>query len=184
VEFALNSDPPAHAPEILLTARKFRVERRRVPDPAGRILEREVVAHPGAVVILPLLDSETVVMIRNRRFAAGRTLLELPAGTLEADEPPRDCAARELAEETGYQAGRIEPLMEFYTSPGVLTERMFAFIARDLVAVGQQLEADEQIEVEPVRWDRIRQLLTDAKLLDGKTIAVLGTYLLQQGQKG
>jgi 8-oxo-dGTP pyrophosphatase MutT (NUDIX family) len=58
-------------------------------------------------------------MIRNRRFAAGRTLLELPAGTLEADEPPGDCAARELAEETGYQAGRIEPLMEFYTSPGV-----------------------------------------------------------------
>lgn len=165
--------------EILLTSRKFKVERRREPTRSGGTRERDLVVHPGAVVILPLLDAETVVMIRNQRPAAGQRLLELPAGTLEAGEPPAECAARELIEETGYRAARVAPFIEFYPSPGILTERMYAFIARDLEHVGQKLEADEDITVEPVALDRIRQLLTDGSLYDGKTIAVLGTYLLR-----
>jgi len=169
-----------HPAEILLTTRRLRVERRRVTTPHGQQLERVVVVHPGAVVVLPLLDAETVVMIRNYRHAAGATLLELPAGTLEADESPEACAARELIEETGYRAGRCERLMSFYTSPGVLSERMHAFIARDLTEVGQQLAEGEEIDVELVRLDRIRQLLAGGELVDGKTIAVLGTYLLRQ----
>jgi ADP-ribose pyrophosphatase len=106
--------------------------------------------HPGAVVVLPLLDADTIVMIRNFRPSVGATLLELPAGTLEADEPAEACAGRELIEETGYRAGRIEPLVDFYTSPGVLSERMFAFVARELSHVGQQLDEGEEIEVWPV----------------------------------
>jgi ADP-ribose pyrophosphatase len=169
-----------HDADILLTTRKLRVERRRITTPRGQEFQRIVIVHPGAVVILPLLDADTVVMIRNYRPATGETLLELPAGTLEADETPAACAARELIEETGYCASRLEPLMSFYTSPGVLSERMHAFVARDLTHVGQQLADGEEIDVEPVRVDRIRQLLTAGELRDGKTIAVIGTYLLQR----
>ena len=164
--------------ETLLRAPKFAVERRRVTKPSGRVVDREVVVHPGAVVILPVLDDGSIVLIRNYRFAVGQTLLELPAGTLEADESPRDCAARELEEETGYRAACIEPLCEFYTSPGILTERMYAFVATGLTEVGQRLDETEEIEVAVHSQDKIRQLLAEGGLHDGKTIAVLGTYLL------
>jgi len=166
--------------DILLTTRKFRVERQTVRHRNGQCFEREVVVHPGAVVLLPLLDDSTVVMIRNTRHSVGRTLLELPAGTLEADEPPVECAARELQEETGYRAAELIPLISFFASPGVLSERMHAFVARGLTPVGQQLEETEEIDVEPTSLDRIRQMLLEGSLEDGKTIAVLGTYLLQQ----
>ncbi len=171
------------APDILLTTPKFKVERRRIATPGGRHFEKTVVVHPGAVVILPLLDPDTVVMIRNYRATVGQTLLELPAGTLEADEPPEACAARELEEETGYRADRLAPLASFYPSPGVLSEKMFAYVAHGLTKVGQRLEPTEEIEVAVTPLNKIRQLLTAGELVDGKTIAVLGTYLLQQDQR-
>ena len=85
--------------------------------------KREVVVHPGAVVVLPFLDarSEKIILIRNRRYAVGQILLELPAGTLERNEDPINCAGRELLEETGYIAGRMKALLNFYTSPGILS---------------------------------------------------------------
>jgi len=171
-------------PEVLLTTRRLRVERRRITTPRGLEIERVMIIHPGAVVVLPLLDDATVVMIRNYRPAAGQMLLELPAGTLETDESPEACARRELTEETGYHAGRIEPLFDFYTSPGVLSERMFAFLARDLEPGGQALDHGEEIDVEPVALDRIRQLLTEGRLQDGKSIAVLASYLLRGPSAG
>jgi ADP-ribose pyrophosphatase len=174
--------------ETLLTTPKFVVERRQVRLQDGRLVAREVIVHPGAVVILPILADGSIVMIRNYRFAAEDTLLELPAGTLEAGEDPRYAAARELEEETGYRAEQVEPLCEFYTSPGILSERMRAYLATGLSEVGQNLDDTEEIEVEIMRPDKIRQLIIDGQLTDGKTIAVLGTYMLRdelhQGSDG
>jgi ADP-ribose pyrophosphatase len=172
--------PPS---ETLLRTPKFDVERRVIRLANGREVERQVIVHPGAVVVLPVLDDGRVVMIKNHRFAAGQVLLELPAGTLEADEDPRDCAARELEEETGYRPRQIRSLCDFYTSPGILSERMYAFIATGLEHVGQRLEAGEEIEVAIEPPDKIRHLLIEGGLKDGKTIAVLGTYFLQQNNR-
>jgi ADP-ribose pyrophosphatase len=129
-----------------------------------------------AVVVLPLVDDQTVVMIRNERFAVGEVLWELCAGTLEKGEEPLLCAGRELIEETGYEAGRIDKLLEFYTCPGICTERMHAFLARDLTAVGQNLEDNERIEVEVMSLARSMQMIRSGEIRDGKTIATLFYY--------
>lgn len=167
--------------ERILSTAKFSVERRVLRDPSGREIRREVVVHPGAVVILPILDREHLVMIRNFRYSIGQELWELPAGTAEPGEPAIETARRELIEETGYRAGRMTPLAEFYTSPGVMTELMRAFVAEDLTAVGQRLEPEERIKVEVVSLGRAREMLARGELRDGKTMATLGMYLLRGG---
>ncbi len=128
------------------------------------------------MVILPVLDARRIVMIRNYRHTVEQELWELPAGTAEPNEAPIETARRELEEEAGYRAGTMTPLTEFFTSPGVLTERMFAFVATELQPVGQRLEVGERIVAEIVELDRARKWLTSGELRDGKTIAVLGTY--------
>ena len=110
--------------ETILKSRVFDVQRRTYDLGGGKTLLREFVVHPGAVVIVPRLDDGRFVMIRNMRRPVEEELLELAAGTREPSEKPIETAARELEEETGYQAGRIEPFIEFYTSPGFCTERM------------------------------------------------------------
>ncbi len=162
--------------EHLLSTSRFSVERRVFAGADGRSITREVVVHPGAVVILPIIDAHRIVMIRNFRYTIEQELWELPAGTAEPNESPIETARRELEEETGYRAGTMTPLTEFYTSPGVLTERMFAFVATDLTSVGQRLEHGERIVAEVVELDLVRRWLVNGELRDGKTIAVLGTY--------
>jgi len=142
--------------ETLHRGRKFDFERVTLADERGRAMAREVVRHPGAVCVLPVLEGVAgaeVVFVRVERFAVGRVMLELPAGTLEAGEEPRACAGRELIEETGYEAGRLEAIGSFLTTPGMTDERMHGFFATDLRHVGQRLEEDERITVErrPVR---------------------------------
>ena len=169
--------------ECLLEASIFTVERRRYPQVAGEPLIRDVVVHPGAVVILPRLADGSVVMIRQYRDAVEQELWELPAGTLEPPEEPADCARRELAEETGYRAGRIEPFGDFYTSPGILTERMWAFQADDLIPGDPHCEVDEKIKVEVVAGATPRAMVLDGTVVDGKTLAVLGRYFLQDYER-
>ena len=165
--------------ETLLTGKIFGVQRRFYQREDGIRTVRDVVVHPGAVVIVPRLDGRRLVMIRNFRHAVGEELLELPAGTLEADEAPLDAARRELEEETGYLPGRLEPFIEFFSTPGICTELMRSYIATDLTPSCQRLEADEQIRVEIVDVDTIRRNLCDGTIRDGKTIAILGTYFLR-----
>ena len=112
-------------------------------------------------------------MIRNHRAAVGRELWELPAGTLEPGEAPEKTAARELEEETGYRPGRVEKLGEFYTTPGLTDELMRAYVATDLVAAGQKLEAGERIEAEVVPAARVMELVDSGELMDGKSLAAL-----------
>ena len=121
-------------PEILFQGQRFRVERAVQTMPDGSRHVREVVRHPGAVVILPLLDDGRVCFVRNYRVAVGQTLIELPAGTLEPDEDPAETALRELAEETGYRAGRMEHLITFCMSPGILDEQMHLYLADGIAA--------------------------------------------------
>jgi len=158
--------------ELIHRGRRFDfvVRRERLPD--GSELEREIVRHPGAVVILGLAEGG-VVMIRNHRAAVDRELWELPAGTLEPREAPEKTAARELEEETGYRPGRVERLGEFYTTPGLTDELMRAFVATDLEAVGQKLEAGERIEAEVLPSARVMELVDAGELMDGKSLAAL-----------
>jgi len=137
----------------------------------GERQRRDVVIHPGAVVILPLLDADTYVLIRNYRFAVEETLWELPAGTLEPGEPPDETAARELIEETGYRAGVLSPLTSFYSSPGICNELLHVYLATDLEYVGQQLEEGEEITVEKVDRAGVWELIRSGALRDAKSIA-------------
>lgn len=166
----------ATPPEVLLVAQKFRVVRRVVRDRNGQTRTREIVEHPGAVTIVPLLDDGRVCLIRNVRVAVDKTLIELPAGTLEAGEDPALTAERELAEETGYRAAHIEKLCEFYMSPGILSERMYLFLARGLQAGNAALEPGEDIETLLVPWDEAIQMALDGTIEDAKSLVGLLWY--------
>lgn len=155
---------------------RFNVHTAWLPGRDGGKVQRDAVVAADAVVILPILEKRQVVLIRNERFIAGQTLWELPAGTLEEGEDPAAGARRELLEETGYQAGDIQPLTQFYPSPGICTEYMNAFVARDLEHVGQKLDESERIEVEVVTWRRVLQMMRDGTIRDGKTVAALLFY--------
>jgi ADP-ribose pyrophosphatase len=185
------ADASPHGPQLGLVAGDKVVHQgaridlvlRSVRTNSGKTTVREVCLHPGAVIILPLTDEGEIVLIRNRRHTVFETLLELPAGTLERDaagqtEDPAGCAARELTEETGYTAQQIEPFGWFYTSPGILTEKMYAFIARGLRAGEQALEDNEQIQVVRYPPEQVLALIRENRIVDAKTIATLLKYLV------
>src|SRR5690606_20871996 len=140
------SDHPRQEPvssRRVMRGRVFSVRRDVVRLPDGRHVRREVVEHPGAVVVAPLLDDGRILFVRQYRYAAGRHLVELPAGTLEPGEDPAATAARELQEECGCRAGRLEPLGTFYSAPGFCTELLHAYAALDLVPAVAEPDPDE-----------------------------------------
>ena len=155
---------------------RFNVHSVKLPGRDDRAIQRDAVLTPEAVVILPLIDDQTVVMIRNERFVVGDVLWELPAGTLERGEEPRRCAARELAEETGYQARELTRMINFYPSPGICSEQMYAFVGRGLEHVGQDLDENERITVEVVSLKQTMRMIKDNTVRDAKTIATLLYY--------
>ncbi len=158
----------------------FKVEVISWTDQQGRRLTREIVRHPGAVMVVPLLDNGRFVMIRNERIAVDEVLWELPAGKLEPGEDPAHAAARELEEETGYRAATMERLGEFYTSPGFADELMHVYVARDLVSHTQRLEPGERITVELVETLQAKKMIREGVIRDGKTIAGLLMHLSSQ----
>ncbi len=145
-------------------------------DETGKRHAREVVVHPGAVVILPFVTADQIVLIKNRRYAIGEILIELPAGTLEKGEDPINCAGRELVEETGYLAGRLKSLGNFFTSPGVLSEKIYAYAAYDLELTGVNPDEGEDIEIFQVGLDQAIDMIRDGIIHDGKTIATILMY--------
>jgi ADP-ribose pyrophosphatase len=142
----------------------------------GKRTPKEVVIHPGAVVILPFLDDHQILLIRNRRHTIGERLIELPAGTLEKGEDPINCAGRELVEETGYLAGRLKPLGYFFTSPGILSEKIYAYAAYDLQIAGTNPDEGEEIDVLPTDFDEAIEMIRDSRIHDAKTIATILKY--------
>lgn len=142
-------------------------------DEKGRSVRREIVRHPGAVVIVPVLDDGRLVLIRNYRIAVDERLWELPAGKLEEGEEPQHAAARELEEETGFRPGRVRPLATFFSSPGFADELIHAFVAEDLAFVGQNLEPGEEIDVSELARGEVLAMIADGRIRDGKTIAAV-----------
>jgi ADP-ribose pyrophosphatase len=131
------------------------------------------VRHPGAVVILPVLDAERVVLLRNFRFVVGDTLWEVPAGTVEPDEPLEACARRELLEETGYRAEAWRALGYLYASPGVMDEKLHLFVAERLTPGPAAPEPDEQLEPVVLRLDEAVRMCLDGTIRDAKTVTAL-----------
>jgi ADP-ribose pyrophosphatase len=159
--------------EIVYAGKRIQVAVETFAGPDGAPVRREIVLHPGAVAILALPDAEHVCLLRNRRLSVGATLWEIPAGTLEPPEPPAAAAVRELAEETGYRAGRWRQLAEFFPSPGILSERMVLFLAEELTAGAMHLEADEALTPEIVTWRDALAWALDGTICDAKTLVAL-----------
>ena len=163
--------------QVVYSGKKIRLEVHHLEDEdTAKRIRREVVVHPGAVVVLPFLPDGRVLLIRNYRYTIGHSLIELPAGTLERNEDPINCAGRELLEETGYVAGRLKPISHFYASPGILTERMYAYAAYDLERGTAAPEEGEEIQLMPVSWDEAIDMVRIGEIQDGKTIATLLMY--------
>jgi len=147
---------------------KLRVDKVRLPD--GREAQREIVVHRGAVAMVPLLDRDVVVMVRQYRQAAGEILLEIPAGTSEPAESPLACADRELQEETGYKAGRITEMFKSYLAPGYSSEMLHTFLAEDLTRVDSHNDEDEFLEVVEVPMSEAVDWIRTGAIKDAKTI--------------
>lgn len=160
--------------QVVYNGKKIRLELHHLENPeTEKRHKREVVVHPGAVVVLPFLPDGRVLLIRNYRYAVGESLFEFPAGTLERGEDPINCAGRELIEETGYEAGRLKAMGSFFTSPGILSERMWAYAAYDLRKVEAAPEEGEQIEPAPRAWDDAIEMVRTGEIADAKTIVAL-----------
>ncbi len=136
---------------------------------------KDVVRHPGAVTVIAVRDDGMLVLVKNRRVAVGQWLIEFCAGKLERGEDPAAAAARELEEETGFRAGNLVKLGNFFTSPGFADEIMHVFLATKLVEVGQRLEQGEELEVVVLEESELCAQMAAGEILDGKT---LGAYLL------
>ncbi len=148
----------------------------RVIEPGGVETTREVVCHAGSVVIVPHLPDSRLILVRQYRHAVQESLWELVAGGIERGETPRQSARRELLEETGYDAGIIEPLLDFYPSPGILSEKMHLVEAWDLTPSQGQPDADERIETGFFTVDKVMEMIQSKEICDGKTL--VGILLL------
>jgi ADP-ribose pyrophosphatase len=157
----------------LYNGKIFDVVLEKVTLPNGAIKDREIVRHPGAAAMVPLLDDGKVVLIRQYRHAVGEFLWEIPAGTLERGEEAIECARRELVEETGYEASSFDKLAEILPAPGYTDEHIHIFLATGLRSVKQKLEDDEVLELQPMAFDTALEMITKGEIRDAKTIAGL-----------
>ena len=165
---------------ILFSGRAVRLREDRVRLPNGRATTREIIEHPGSVGILPLLTRSNILLIRQYRHAVGRTIWEIPAGTMEKGESPEECARRELEEETGYRAKSLKPFFDCYTTPGYSQELMHVFLARGLRLSERRLDEDEIIAVESLPGKVALRMVKSGQIRDAKTIAAL-SYLRISG---
>src|ERR1017187_7313668 len=167
--------------EIVFEGPLFRVLRDRLIEPGGQENARDIIRHNGSVVILAVDNTKNkrnpwIVVERQYRHAARQFLWELPAGKLDAGEDALAGAKRELQEETGYQAKKWKPLVEYYPSPGFLGESMKVFLAEGLVAGDAKPEDDEQLEIRLVKLADVIKMIDKGAILDGKTLSSVLLY--------
>ena len=160
------------------TGKVVRLDVDTVRFPDGSTGELELIRHPGAAAVIPCASDPAggdpiILMIKQFRHAADGPMWEIPAGTLAPDEAPEACAHRELHEETGVVAERIERLTSIYTTPGFTDERIHLFLAQGLSAGRQDREADEFLELKEVRWREVLELIRRGEISDGKTLSSL-----------
>lgn len=148
-----------------------------VKKPSGQIVIREIIEHNGAVAIISLDSDNNILMVKQYRYAAAKTLLEIPAGGIEHGETPEAAVLREMQEETGYMPGRIEKIGGFYSAPGFTTEFLHIFLATELVPGKLIAEDTDDIELIRVPLDKIESMISSGEIEDAKSIAGLLMYL-------
>jgi len=163
--------------EMVYQGKVFGVRRDEVLEPSGLRATREVITHPGSVVVLPVLPDGRIVMVRQYRHATRQYLWELVAGRKEPEETPKQGAARELLEETGYRAKRLKVFLDVFPTPGFLEERMYLLLAEGLTAGEAQPEEDEKIEVRAYKLKELKQMIKSGRLRDAKSLAGILYYL-------
>ncbi len=161
------------AKEIIYQGRAFNVRRDVVRFPDQHTMHMDIIEHIGAVTILPVNNEGKILFVRQYRHATGQELLELPAGTLNKGEQPKQCAAREIREETGFAAGKMVKLGEFFLAPGYSTEYMVVYLATDLYPDPLPKDKDEFINLEQVPVGQAYDMALNGNLQDGKSLAAL-----------
>jgi ADP-ribose pyrophosphatase len=173
---------PPEKSETIYETRVFRLCRETVALPNGVTTTVDVIHHPGSCAIVPILPDDRVVMIKQYRHSLREFLWEIPAGTLDPGENPLACARRELMEEAGYQAKRLEKLTEIITAPGYCDERITIFLASGLEPVPQDLDQDEVLEVVALPLNRTLDMIKDGGIQDAMTI--IGLFLFGTRRQG
>jgi ADP-ribose pyrophosphatase len=158
-------------------ARFLNIETKRIRRRDGSFKTFERLRHGGVAVIVPVAADGKLILLRQYRPAVGAWLYELPAGLIERGERPRECAVRELEEETGFTASEVKELFSSYSSPGWSTERHYFFLARGLGRGKQRLDEDERLTVKALAADELQRMIRDGRIIDGKTIQGIFYYL-------
>ncbi len=161
------------ASERVYDGRLLKIDRDRVLLPNGRETTLEMVRHPGASAIVPFISPDEILLVRQFRYATDGFILEIPAGTLNPGEDPETCARREVEEESGFRAGRIDRLASIYTTPGFTDEVIHLWAAYDLTQVGQNLDHDEVMSVERLPLSKAVEMIGTGDIVDSKTICAL-----------
>ncbi|MEW6404919.1 MAG: NUDIX hydrolase [Chloroflexota bacterium] len=159
--------------EMLYKGRAFAIRRDFLKTPDGRETKLDIVEHGGSVVLVPVDGEGNILFVRQYRHATGKDLLELPAGTRDEDEPYLVCAAREIREETGMEAGKLVKVGEFFLAPGYSTEFMAVFIATELKVNPLQADEDEFLELERIPIQKAFEMAEKGEVLDAKSLAGL-----------
>lgn len=154
-----------------------------VEFPNGKIGKREIIEHPGAVAILPVDEDKNIYFVRQFRICANEILLEIPAGKLNYGEDPYSCAIRELEEEIGYRAKKLELIHTFYPSPGISSEILYLFIAENLKKTKINPDEDEFLEIVKIKEENLESLIRENKIKDAKTLISIYYYLKRRTEK-
>jgi ADP-ribose pyrophosphatase len=173
----LNEKPQVLSSQIVYEGKVFGIRRDEVIEPTGVRTTREMITHPGSVVVLPVLPDGRVLLIQQYRYAARQFLWELVAGRMDGGETPIEGAARELKEETGYTAKKLKIFLEFFPTPGFLEEKMYLLLAEGLTPGEATPEDDEKIITRAYTYKQLDEMLRKKKLRDAKTIAGVLYYL-------
>lgn len=154
----------------------LRIDTVELPD--KKYSKREIVEHPGSVGIIPITEDGSIILVEQFRKPVEKNLLEIPAGKIEINEEPKETALRELVEETGFIANKMEYIYEFYTSPGFSTEKIYLFLATELELGNKKPGENEYIETKKVKFEDLKSMISRGEIYDSKTI--VGIFLAEK----